>query len=143
MGYLSKYVTEEIFPRFGIKVQGGINSRTAQRWMRREGFRHMKHQKGMSMSVLTSLNTAKRRLYPRLDHISLESSNMRLETARKKLSRRQPTSAQLPSCSMMNQPSEPVMPRRSLGSWTRPQERGWSGHTSMIALTLLVRQGWG
>jgi hypothetical protein len=28
---LSKYVTEEIFPRFGTKVQGGIKPRTARR----------------------------------------------------------------------------------------------------------------
>jgi len=44
---LSKYVTEEIFPRFGTKVQGGIKPRTARRWMHREGFRYMKHQKGI------------------------------------------------------------------------------------------------
>jgi len=44
---LSKYVTEEIFPRFGTKVQGGIKPRTARRWMYREGFRYMKHQKGI------------------------------------------------------------------------------------------------
>ena len=44
---LSKYVTEEIFPRFGTKVQGGIKPRTARRWMLREGFRYTKHQKGV------------------------------------------------------------------------------------------------
>jgi hypothetical protein len=44
---LSKYVTEEIFPRFGTKVQGGIKPCTARRWMLREGFRCMRHQKGV------------------------------------------------------------------------------------------------
>jgi hypothetical protein len=44
---LSKYVTEEIFPRFGTKVHGGIKPRTARRWMYNEGFRYMKHQKGI------------------------------------------------------------------------------------------------
>lgn len=44
---LSKYVTEEIFPRFGTKIQGGIKPRTARRWMYREGFRYVKHQKGI------------------------------------------------------------------------------------------------
>ena len=44
---LSKYVTEEIFPRFGTKVQGGVKPRTARRWMHSEGFRYMKHKKGI------------------------------------------------------------------------------------------------
>jgi hypothetical protein len=134
---LSKYVTEEIFPRFGTRIQGGIKPRTAQRWTRREGFRYMKHQKGIYVDGHERPDVVEYRqkvLSPRFDRINLGWLNTRLETALKKLPRRQLTSDHLRFCFMMNRPFKHMMPRRSLGSWTHstnPARRGWSGHTSL------------
>jgi hypothetical protein len=44
---LAIYVKEEIFPRFGVKVRGGIKRRTAMRWMKAEGFAYKAYAKGV------------------------------------------------------------------------------------------------
>ena len=44
---LAKYIASDIFPRFGCRVRGGISSKTARRWMRKEGFAFSKYQKNV------------------------------------------------------------------------------------------------
>ncbi|KAK4704019.1 hypothetical protein P7C70_g2193, partial [Phenoliferia sp. Uapishka_3] len=44
---LKRYIEEELFPRFGVKVRGGVSLSTARRWMRREGFTYKRYAKGV------------------------------------------------------------------------------------------------
>ena len=44
---LARYVSQELLPDMGLKIKGGISSRTAVRWLRSEGFRYVKHAKGV------------------------------------------------------------------------------------------------
>ena len=44
---LKRYMELEIFPRIHLKVGHGISLNTARRWLRQEGFRYLKHRKGL------------------------------------------------------------------------------------------------
>ena len=44
---LARYVSKELLPDMGLKIKGGISRRTAVRWLRSEGFRYVKHAKGV------------------------------------------------------------------------------------------------
>lgn len=44
---LKKYLEVELFPRVHMKVAKGISLRTAQRWLRKEGFRYTAHKKAL------------------------------------------------------------------------------------------------
>ena len=44
---LAKYVGEEVFPRFGFRVKGGVKPKTARRWMLKAGFTYQRYAKGV------------------------------------------------------------------------------------------------
>ena len=58
---LSKYVTQEIFPRFGTKVPRRYQTSHCAEWMYSEGFRYMKHQKGIYVNGHERLDVAEYR----------------------------------------------------------------------------------
>lgn len=49
---LKKYLEEELFPRFGVKVRNGVSLSTARRWMRREGFTYKRYAKNVYVKYI-------------------------------------------------------------------------------------------